>query len=110
MNPSAPNQPNPQAQAAPEHQFAAGNPGYTPHAAQDAPEIAHSYGQPGTALHYTPAPPPPGQPYPAQIAAPPGAAPAQPAVTHTNPNSTQNTLQIAEIRDGILIMNDGSFR
>jgi hypothetical protein len=27
-----------------------------------------------------------------------------------NPNSTQNTLQIAEIRDGIVIMNDGSFR
>lgn len=25
-------------------------------------------------------------------------------------NSTQNTLQIAEIRDGIVIMNDGSFR
>ena len=28
----------------------------------------------------------------------------------TNPNSTQNTLQIAEIRDGIVIMNDGSYR
>lgn len=28
----------------------------------------------------------------------------------TNPNSTQNTLQIVEIRDGIVIMNDGSFR
>ena len=27
-----------------------------------------------------------------------------------NPNSTQNHLQIAEIRDGIVIMNDGSFR
>ncbi len=27
-----------------------------------------------------------------------------------NPNSTQNALQIAEIRDGIVIMNDGSFR
>lgn len=34
--------------------------------------------------------------------------PARPV--HTNPNSTQNTLQIAEIRDGIVIMNDGSFR
>jgi hypothetical protein len=31
-------------------------------------------------------------------------------VTKTNPNSTQNVLQIAEIRDGIVIMNDGSFR
>jgi hypothetical protein len=40
------------------------------------------------------------------------AQPAQPTVpvAATNPNSTQNTLQIAEIRDGIVIMNDGSFR
>ena len=35
----------------------------------------------------------------------PAAAPPK-----TNPNSTQNTLQIAEIRDGIVIMQDGSFR
>ncbi len=28
----------------------------------------------------------------------------------SNPNSTQNTLQIAEIRDGLVIMDDGSFR
>jgi type IV secretory pathway VirB4 component len=28
----------------------------------------------------------------------------------SNPNSTQNTLEIAEIRDGVVIMNDGSFR
>ncbi len=43
----------------------------------------------------------------------------QPAVTHApmtpsgnpyNPNSTQNTLQISEIRDGIVILNDGTFR
>lgn len=32
------------------------------------------------------------------------------AATKSNPNSTQNTLQIAEIRDGIVIMNDGSYR
>lgn len=40
------------------------------------------------------------------------AAQANPGVkpTRTNPNSTQNMLQIAEIRDGIVIMNDGSFR
>lgn len=36
----------------------------------------------------------------------PGTAPVQ----ATNPNSTQNTLQIAEIRDGIVIMSDGSYR
>lgn len=34
-----------------------------------------------------------------------GAAPQK-----SNQNSTQNTLQIAEIRDGIVIMQDGSFR
>ena len=28
----------------------------------------------------------------------------------TNPNSTQNALNIAEIRDGVVIMNDGSYR
>src|SRR5581483_2271296 len=33
--------------------------------------------------------------------------PPKPAAT---PNSTQNTLQIAEVRDGIVILNDGSFR
>lgn len=27
-----------------------------------------------------------------------------------NPNSTQNSLQMAEVRDGIVIMNDGSYR
>ncbi len=39
--------------------------------------------------------------------------PGQPATgiaPKSNPNSTQNTLQIAEIRDGIVIMNDGSYR
>lgn len=50
------------------------------------------------------------QPYPQQ---PMPAAPQQgstQAPARTNPNSTQNTLQIAEIRDGVVIMNDGSFR
>ena len=38
-------------------------------------------------------------------------APAtKPVATMANPNSTQNTLQIAEIRDGVVIMGDGSFR
>ncbi len=38
-------------------------------------------------------------------------APKSTSVTHAaNVNSTQNMLQIAEIRDGIVIMNDGSFR
>ncbi len=41
--------------------------------------------------------------------APAAGAPGVKAV-QSNPNSTQNTLQIAEIRDGIVIMSDGSFR
>ncbi len=41
----------------------------------------------------------------------PGAQSGAPQIqAKTNPNSTQNTLQIAEIRDGIVIMSDGSFR
>lgn len=41
----------------------------------------------------------------------PGVLPQQVAAkSATNPNSTQNALQISEIRDGIVIMNDGSFR
>jgi hypothetical protein len=62
--------------------------------------------------------PPGGQPSVQAVPVVPGApAPAvgpdgKPItpVAHANPNSTQNTLLIAEIRDGIVIMNDGSFR
>jgi type IV secretory pathway VirB4 component len=47
------------------------------------------------------------QPSAGNTAAPPAAKSEQP---RSNPNSTQNTLLIAEVRDGIVIMNDGSFR
>lgn len=42
----------------------------------------------------------------------PAAAPQviPPQQSKSNPNSTQNTLQLSEIRDGVVIMNDGSFR
>lgn len=51
--------------------------------------------------------PAPGVPAPAGAVPPnPGTKPA----AKSNPNSTQNTLLIAEIRDGVVIMNDGSFR
>ena len=67
------------------------------------------------------APLPPAKPYPAQQQAPqppaqPPVQPAQPTAkveikqSVKNPNSTQNSLQVAEVRDGIVIMNDGSFR
>lgn len=61
----------------------------------------------------------PGAPLPPNPGTYPGAAPAagKPsqqdpnfAKPKVNPTSTQNMLQIAEIRDGIVIMNDGSFR
>lgn len=59
---------------------------------------------------------PPVGPNPAQVAGtasgPVGSGnqtPAAPAPPR-NPNTTQNSLQISEIRDGIAIMNDGSFR
>ncbi len=43
---------------------------------------------------------------------PVGSGPAAPAAPQqpTNPNSTQSSLQFAEIRDGMIIMTDGSFR
>lgn len=41
---------------------------------------------------------------------PTAANPGVKPVTPTNPNSTQNMLQFAEIRDGIIIMNDGTYR
>lgn len=68
----------------------------------------------------TPAVPNPGQPYIPQptnfgptntTTARATPQPTQTTRAHpTNPNSTQNTLHIAEIRDGVVIMNDGSYR
>ena len=57
-------------------------------------------------------PPPPGA-QPGQPL-PPG-APGQPAEARTpppptNPNTTQNTLLFSELRDNMVVMNDGSFR
>lgn len=46
---------------------------------------------------------------PAQQATGSGPA-AQPAPKPANPNSTQNTLQISEVRENMVIMRDGSFR
>jgi hypothetical protein len=69
-------------------------------------------GQTGQPSYGPPQPPYPPQGYPQQYPGQPmPTAPAgQVAHVKSNPNSTQNTLQIAEIRDGIVIMNDGSFR
>lgn len=62
---------------------------------------------------YPPAQPgQPGQGYPQHGPAYPPQQPRgqQQIAPPSNPNSTQNTLQIAEIRDGLVIMNDGTFR
>jgi hypothetical protein len=83
---------------------------------QGAP--ASPFAQPGLPTpqgYAAPAAAPPPN-YRAAGAVPPAAAaqPGQPAAAtpapKSNPNSTQNSLQIAEVRDGIVIMNDGSFR
>jgi type IV secretory pathway VirB4 component len=91
MNPSAPNQ-------------TGGTQGAGSHPVNSGHSFSQDYhpeqaGVPGQAAAQMP----PGYPTGAQQPA----APIQPKV---NPNSTQNALQIAEIRDGIVIMNDGSFR
>lgn len=54
--------------------------------------------------------PPPTQMVPGANPNMQAAAPLTASRPAINPNSTQNHLQIAEIRDGIVIMNDGSFR
>lgn len=68
--------------------------------------------QPTAYSPYAPNPnvaPPPIAGMPPNPAAAQQAMPPKPQIK-TNPNSTQNSLQIAEIRDGIVIMSDGSFR
>ena len=57
--------------------------------------------------HYSPPEPQPGEQQQVPLA---GGAQQQGPTSKSNPNSTQNTLVIGEVRDGIVIMNDGSFR
>jgi len=64
-----------------------------------------AFGRPQPPPVYPTAPAPRPVAAPAPVTSPPVAAPVK-----TNPNSTQNVLQLAEVRDGIVIMNDGSFR
>lgn len=95
-------------------------PGVQPLGQPSVPEGSANYGlygaQPAVAASQIPNAPvfPPNA---GQVPAQPGVIPPAPtgsknivAPVKTNPNSTQNTLQIAEIRDGIVIMSDGSFR
>ena len=77
-----------------------------PNTNNQLPNIPPPAAQPQVSSPYSAPPPIAGMTLPAP---PSGAKPAQPRLK-TNKNSTQNTLQIAEIRDGIVIMSDGSFR
>ncbi len=79
----------------------------------------NAFAMPGAPQQATPAqmqpPTQPQQPPIAPQAAPLGAQPAQgsqPAQQKppANPNTTQNTLQVAEIRENMAVMRDGSFR
>lgn len=85
-----------------------------PPAAPNAPDPQSTYGaygpQPAVASGVGYAPPqPPNTPLQQASPVAPGQR-AAPIPARANPNSTQNALQVAEVRDGIVIMNDGSFR
>lgn len=53
---------------------------------------------------------PPDQPTAPMPQPPAGSAQDAPAKPPVNPNTSQNTLQIAEVRENMVIMRDGSFR
>lgn len=82
------------------------NQNVAPQFAQPVPQAPSAPPQAVAPPQYAPAAPQ------AAVGTMPQPGPGQrPAVApKTNANSTQNTLQIAEIRDGIVIMNDGSYR
>ena len=99
MDPSAPNPINPNQAAVPP---SAPAPNYPPQAIPlpAAPYAGQAPLLPGQAIMPTTDPNAPLR----------VGVPAQAPKPVAHPNSTQNSLQIAEIRDGIVIMNDGSFR
>lgn len=75
------------------------------------PPVTPGGQQPAPAAPFTgvPAQQPQAQPFP-QPAAQGSAAPAKQPTKPANPNTTQNSLLISEIRDNMVIMSDGSFR
>jgi hypothetical protein len=105
MNPNEPNQMPPQQAVPPPTQ------GYGEYGPQPAVSSAPGYTQaPLPNPNYAPQQPAVPAGYPQQPVGLSGQAPPVTVAPKSNPNSTQNALQIAEIRDGIVIMNDGSFR
>lgn len=104
LSPSAYAAPQPTAAFAPQASPVI-SPTVVPTEAPAAPVVSAQQPQPTMTITSTPASP---APQPATVAG--GTAPGPGPKPKTNPNSTQNSLQIAEVRDGIVIMNDGSFR
>lgn len=97
----------------PQHVPSFGAPQQAQSMAQPQPMQPHAPQAPQTTYQQATAPAAePAQPTVATVsgAATPQGGPGTKPAAQTNPNSTQNSLQIAEIRDGIVIMNDGSFR
>jgi hypothetical protein len=98
MDPNANNQPPQNPLGGTAAPYPAGGASYGAYGPQ--PAVApSSYAQPQPTM--------PGAP---TATLPNGQPPVAPLPQKANLNSTQNALQIAEIRDGIVIMNDGSFR
>lgn len=121
--PQAPNQPASQDMYAPPQPTQPYQQLPTPQPTSIGPEPALRQTIPNPPTAYTPPPQPQPQTIPAMpqqpiqtqptpvVSAPPAGTPkATVRPAQGNPNSTQNSLQIAEIRDGIVIMNDGSYR
>ncbi|HEU4609001.1 MAG TPA: hypothetical protein VFS31_12885, partial [Chitinophagaceae bacterium] len=81
---------------------------YGPYGPQPAVAGGMGYAPQGAPAPMPMAPPLPPTPSGSQVVS--GQAKTRQPHGKTNPNSTQNALQVAEIRDGIVIMNDGSFR
>lgn len=71
------------------------------------PVQPQAYSVPGQPIQAQGQPIPQGMP---QTAGPLGSTDPNAKPTSKNPNSTQNTLQLSELRDSMVIMNDGSFR
>jgi hypothetical protein len=114
----APMPPSAAPYAPPQNPAAAGVPGYGMPQPAAMPTNPYPPQQPAPAPQYQAYQPMPPQPQPTAAPAaamppltgPTSGATTRPVAAHAAPNSTQNMLQMAEIRDGIVIMNDGSFR
>lgn len=84
-------------------------PPYNPFLGPPAPNGAPASAPPVVPISGMP-PDMPAQPPAAPVPAPTGSQPSSSRPTPRNPNSTQNTLQLSELREGMVVMLDGSFR